>query len=773
MRVGRGRTAVVGAMAVLCLLLAGGPLLAHAAPATAEPAKVVPTTICVCAPQPAGQGSGVPGFRGHGPPNSTPLYDEQLGVTFTQSFTSLEYNVTAVEQTDPTLADGPAYLLNGLSNLGYWYQVGVSWNWNPGTNPGTGFDMNFEVFNGAGNSVFPTNGNGGIDAFSGTVNEGDPVTLNLYISTTNQQVVMIAEDTVTGAMASEVYPDMGATSFIGLPSSVANQNGFFTGLMTEWYHGDPYYANEAEVTFSNPSLAVSSGWMWMDEFNPNTEGAIFSTNTSTPISYADPNTLQEFSYNGTTEYSDAYEFVTGALNSTAPPPPPPPSVVPLTLSFSVQGGGTGYSAPVLSYVSDGKTSTVFLTQTPTAYNVDAGTTWTVSQSLAGGSNGEERFETDQPSSGTASGTLTVQFIYYTQFNVVFGYSVTGGGTGAGAPTASFTSFGSSSTTPAGTDVWADSGSPYQYQQLLPGSTSSERWFTNSSGTVTSSHSIGATYFHQYLVSVDLSFVAIQNPPGVVLTSTSEGQPLDVTLVQGANQEWLDEGAAYSLPQTFSLSPGERLEAVNATVSGTVSTPVTIHLPYMHQFFIGVSQNVPNGGTVSASSGWYDAGSTLSVNATASTGYQFEVWNGTESGAVSSANPSLTLTAGSGGPANETAEFDVGVTIAANGPDGLSYSDGSVSGAVAPGKSAEVFVPPASNLTLTSTGTGLFSSFSGWTGATTSSSRQISLMLNGPETITSNSSSDLYTVLLLVVIAAIAAAAAVALSMRKRPSPPAP
>lgn len=155
MQVGRRRTAAVVAMAVLCLMLAGGPLLAHAAPATDLPAKITPTTACVCVSQTVSQGSGVPGFRGHGPPNSSPLYDEQLGLTFTQSFTSLEYNVTAVEQTDPTLADGPAYLLNGLSDVGYWYQVGVSWNWNPGTNPGTGFDMNFEVFDSAGIRYFP------------------------------------------------------------------------------------------------------------------------------------------------------------------------------------------------------------------------------------------------------------------------------------------------------------------------------------------------------------------------------------------------------------------------------------------------------------------------------------------------------------------------------------------------------------------------------------------------------------------------------------------
>ena len=60
---------------------------------------------------------------------SPPAYwDEQLGLSFTQDFYSIAYNVTAVQQADSD-GYGPAYLLNGLSNSDYWYQVGLSWNW--------------------------------------------------------------------------------------------------------------------------------------------------------------------------------------------------------------------------------------------------------------------------------------------------------------------------------------------------------------------------------------------------------------------------------------------------------------------------------------------------------------------------------------------------------------------------------------------------------------------------------------------------------------------
>src|SRR5439155_24584854 len=51
---------------------------------------------------------------------------------------------------------GPAYLLNGLGSTGYWYQIGLSYDWPyvaGGYNPG--FAMIYEVFSFTGASVFP------------------------------------------------------------------------------------------------------------------------------------------------------------------------------------------------------------------------------------------------------------------------------------------------------------------------------------------------------------------------------------------------------------------------------------------------------------------------------------------------------------------------------------------------------------------------------------------------------------------------------------------
>jgi hypothetical protein len=684
-------------------------------------------------------------------------------MTFTQSFTSIEYNVTAVEQTDPTLGDGPAYLLNGLSNSGYWYQVGVSWNWSPGTTPGSGFDMNYEVFDSAGNSVLPSNGQGGVLAFSGPVNDGDTILLDLYFSNPAKSVVMLAEDTDTGAVASENYSSVDSTFFVGL-QSVANANGFFTGLMTEWYHGVPYFADEAEVVYSNPHSALSSAWMWMDEFNANSFQPVFAANTSAPISYGDPTKLQEFSFNGTTEYSDAYELITGSLTNGTQQAQ---TGTPLTLSFSVLGSGTGYTSPTLTYLSDGASYTVPLTGSATIYYVDTGSRWSVSATL-GGSTSSERWETNQTTAGVANSSETIQFVYYDQDYAMFGFSVLGGGSGYSPPTVTYASFGSSATTPVGAGVWADAGSRYQYSSPLPGSTNAERWSATSGGSIGSSHQISAVYYHQYLVTFDISFKNTEIFPGLSLKSTSAGQSYSATVISGTNKEWLDAGSSYSVTQSYSLESGQRL-ITNGTASGEVSDNFTVALVYQHQFYIGITQNVPDGGTVSPQSGWYDSGSTLQLEATAASGWQFEGWQGSGSDSASGSNPALPLTVGPGAPSNETVVFYPGVTIDATGPVSISYHDGSTSGSVVAGTTTEVYVPPSSVLSLTASSAPLLTVFGGWSGASNSSGTTTSLAVAGPATIRSNSGYDYAGIILALGIALIAAAATLWLA-RKRRSP---
>jgi hypothetical protein len=759
-----GRRASVLIPIVLCLVFVLAPLTVHAT-AKVSQVRVVPTEVCACAP--ASQTAAASKFIGRGPPFSG-NYDEQLGMTFTQSFTSIEYNVTAVEQTDPVLGDGPAYLVNGLSNSGYWYQVGVSWNWAPGSVPGTGFDMNYEVFDSSGNSVFPADGQGGVSAFSGPVNAGDNILLDLYFSSGAQSVTMLAEDTDTKAVASQTYSSMASTYFVGLPSSVANSNGYFTGLMTEWYHGEPYYANEAEVVYSDPRSALTSAWMWMDEFDANTLTAVFSSNTSAPVSYSDPTRLQEFSFNGTTEYSDAFHFVTGSLtNGTIS------NGTPLILSYAVSGGGVGYSPPTLTYVSEKAPHTVPLTQSPTVYYADPGSSWNVSLSL-GGSTALHRWQTDQATSGSANSSLATQFTYYSQYAVTFGFSVEGGGSGYAAPSVSYVTFGGTSRTPVGVSVWADASSGYQYSSPLPGSNGDERWSTLSTGSVARSGQISAVYYRQYLVTFEVAFKDTEIFPALSLSSTAEGQSYSATVSEGPNAEWLDYGAAYSVTRSYSLESGQRL-LTDGMSTGQVSTNATVTLVYLHQFYVEVTSNDTAGGTVSPSSGWYDSGSTLNLAASPSQGWTTEGWVGAGSDSVSASTATVSLTVGPGTPANETAVFYPGVSIRTEGPSAVSYSDGLASGTVAAGTTEVVYVPPSSILKVIGSSIPLFTQFEGWKGASNATGTSTSFVVEAPGVITSESGYDYLGIgafALVVVLIAVASAWLARRQLTSRARPPA-
>ena len=274
-------------------------------------------------------------------------YDEQLGLTLTQNFSSLACNVTAVVQTYDQ-GEGPAYLLNGLSDQGYWYQVGLSWNWpyidGSGYNPG--FNANYEVFAPNGTSIFPSDGGSLLKRIS--VNQNDTVLLELYFSSNN--VTMYTNDLNTGSIAQESYPAQGATYFVGLQNGTSNPQGFFTGLMTEQYHASPYQGDMQTVVYSGSTFNMSSAWMWIDEYQPpNRTESLFSN--SILISYSNPTLLQRFSSYGANQFSNADQFITGNANE---------AIIALTLIASTHGSVSCAFGPTLEILSGGTTETVYV-----------------------------------------------------------------------------------------------------------------------------------------------------------------------------------------------------------------------------------------------------------------------------------------------------------------------------------------------------------------------------------------------------------------------------
>ena len=274
-------------------------------PAAGHVALSAPITGCPANPGPSATVSA---------PN--PDYDVQELMAFTQSYSRLQFNVTAVPQCDST-GYGPAYLLNGLSNTGYWYQVGINWDW-PLQSGGyvSGFGFVSEDWVPGGLSRSPSS-----SPFSGTVRQNDTIELDLYFN--GGSVVASARDLNRSASASITYPANGATTFVGLQAQQSRlrfsfaTRGYFTGLMTEWYHVSPNAYGPAQgVVYSETTAPVTSATVGVGEWNFTASGpvSVFSTvaNSGNPIDLlAQPNQLQRVSLNGLVLSVDAYEFVTG------------------------------------------------------------------------------------------------------------------------------------------------------------------------------------------------------------------------------------------------------------------------------------------------------------------------------------------------------------------------------------------------------------------------------------------------------------------------------
>jgi photosystem II stability/assembly factor-like uncharacterized protein len=157
--------------------------------------------------------------------------------------------------------------------------------------------------------------------------------------------------------------------------------------------------------------------------------------SSTPVTLATtPNTLwmdasswsvtNPLGGSTSTEQWETYAS-SGTVASTNPISPVYYHQYSVSFSYSVAGGGSGYSAPTLTYTSLGSGQIISLTTTPTFYWIDSGGSWSVPNPL-GGSSSSERWETNT-SSGTVSGSTSISLLYFHQFFVSWNASPNAGG----------------------------------------------------------------------------------------------------------------------------------------------------------------------------------------------------------------------------------------------------------------------------------------------------------------------------------------------------------
>jgi hypothetical protein len=614
------------------------------------------------------------------PPAAT--YDEQLGMTFTQSFTSLAYSVTAVPQTDSN-GYGPAYLLNGLSNDGYWYQVGLSYNWphaSGGYNPG--FNFNYEVFKSSKTSIYPTNGGGGLESFSSPVNSGDLVLLSITFNSGN--VSMYAKDWNTRAFANATYADSKTSSFTGSLSSPNNSNGFFTGLMTEWYHVNPYTGDEAQVTYSNYTVGLSSAWMWMDEWAPSnpTWSGEWSHSTAAPVTYSpNPTQLHFLSYNGATEYSSAYQFITGSIvqQMTSITLLPAGGSTPLSDTNEFAVSFTLDSQPQVSYAQNGTLT----------FTADNGTNVVISGVSTGSTSTEEGVLNSQGTNVTVPTGSTTTFYYYDILSQQVAYAISGGGNPASpiltyytAPSAASAQFNQTINTiflPLSQQtIMALRGTSAFVNTPILG-TAQEQWATPTSfWNISQANQIPTLiiYYHQYQVTAGCSTSDGSVPSSnIILSGTQYGSNYQLPLTTTNQAIWLDANTPWSTSTIATAISGNEQWSSSAGTSGNITGAITINPSYVHQYYLAIISTYGS----SSGSGWYNSGATAYAGLSSGTGsdgigtqYVFNGWTGGASGSNYVQSNGITMNAPITATASWITQYYLTVNSAYGTPAGQGW-----------------------------------------------------------------------------------------------------
>ncbi|MEM0117686.1 MAG: hypothetical protein QXV32_04505 [Conexivisphaerales archaeon] len=270
-------------------------------------------------------------------------YNLQMGEAFIADTPSLAYNITAIAQNN-SLGFGPAYLLNGLTDSGYWYQAGVAYNWYPGFGGGTGFSFIYAVFAPNGSIVFPQASNSaGLQPFAGTVNNGDLILVTMTIGNGSSAgfLFMSAYDWNTGATALVSYRSFNATVFLGRGSAPEAAHGFFTGLMTEQYFSGTEISNPKFVSYTS-TKGLDSSYMFIDMTDRLNNSVIFQTERF--VTLQDGN-VQELKWSNLTEFSTTFGFYTGDSKGQTFSPP----VVNTSKGYSQpSGNNTQAFQPIIS-----------------------------------------------------------------------------------------------------------------------------------------------------------------------------------------------------------------------------------------------------------------------------------------------------------------------------------------------------------------------------------------------------------------------------------------
>jgi hypothetical protein len=254
--------------------------------------------------------------------------------------------------------------------------------------------------------------------------------------------------------------------------------------------------------------------------------------------------------------------------------------------------------------------------------------------------------------------------------------------------------------------------------------------TSSSATVYMWDNITETAYYGYEITFSVTGMN-SNEEGTVLTVNGNSytySQLPVTVLIASGQS-----VSYSFYSPISTTTnGERYvwfstsglnTAQSATFTPTQSGSITGN--YETQFELVMNVYPSGAGTTTPSgSSWYNAGTSVQISATPNSGYTFTSWIGSGSSSYSGSSNPVTITMNS--PVDETAIFDIQVTVenTFGGSASASYNGQTYY------SNTSFFVPYGSQVTFTaSANQGYF--FSSWAGSQTSTSNPLTLTITSP------------------------------------------
>jgi len=187
-----------------------------------------------------------------------------------------------------------------------------------------------------------------------------------------------------------------------------------------------------------------------------------------------------------------------------------------------------------------------------------------------------------------------------------------------------------------------------------------------------------TTYHYRLVATNSGGTSY----GSNLTFTTLALPSIMVTTSPSGRQIVVDGITHTAPQTFTTwTPGsQHTIGVSSPQSGTTgtqyvysswsdngaqthqittpSTNTTYTANFTTQYYLTMTAGT--GGSVSPSSGWYDSGQNVQIQATPNSGYSFSTWTGSGSGAYTGTNNPATVTMS--GPITETTNFTVTPTV---------------------------------------------------------------------------------------------------------------